>query len=75
MGVAPDLAARPDLAEPLIFGPMLPVRYRLDGPGSRPDAAERFRQQLAASPRAAVDLADLALLDTLGLGHLVPVLT
>ena len=38
-GVAPDVRARPDLAEPLLFGPMLPPRYRLDGPGARADAA------------------------------------
>ncbi len=35
-GVAPDLGRRPELVEPLLFGPMLPARYRLDGPGISP---------------------------------------
>ena len=61
-GVAPDLAHRPDLAEPLLFGPMLPARYRLDGPGSALDAADTFLRQVAASPRAAVEPDDLAAL-------------
>ena len=39
MGITPDLAARPELAEALLFGPMLPARHRLDGPGAMPDAA------------------------------------
>jgi len=66
LGVAPDLSARSELLDPLVFGPMLPPRYRLDGPGARPDAAERFAEQLAASPRAPVDPADLAALGDLG---------
>ena len=68
LGVAPDLLARPDLTEPLLFGPMLPPRYRLDGPGARADAADRFREQLAASPRAPVDPADVEALRGFGLG-------
>ena len=59
MGVAPDLSRRPDLVEPLLFGPMLPIRYRLDGPGALPDAEQTFAAQLAASPRAPVEPADL----------------
>src|ERR1700712_698565 len=35
-GVAPDVRAQPELAEALLFGPMLPARYRLRGPGARP---------------------------------------
>jgi dimethylaniline monooxygenase (N-oxide forming) len=70
-GVAPDLDARPGLVEPLLFGPMLPPRYRLDGPGARPGAEVELRRQLAASPRAAVDPSDLADLRRLGLGHLL----
>ncbi len=69
-GVAPDLRAHADLAEPLLFGPMLPARYRLDGPGALPDAAAGFLDQLAASPRAPVEADDLAALPELGLGHL-----
>ena len=68
LGVAPDLLARPELTEPLLFGPMLPPRYRLDGPGARADAADRFRTQLAASPRAPVDPADVEALRGFGLG-------
>ena len=68
LGVAPDLLARPDLTEPLLFGPLLPPRYRFDGPGARPDAADRFRTQLAASPRAPVDPADVEALRGFGLG-------
>jgi dimethylaniline monooxygenase (N-oxide forming) len=71
-GVAPDLHARPDLIEPLLFGPMLPPRYRLDGPGARPDAADLFLAQLAASPRAAVEPDDVLALADVGLGALVP---
>jgi len=67
LGVAPDLRSRPELTEPLLFGPMLPPRYRLDGPGATPDAAERFTDQLAASPRAPVDPADITALHGLGL--------
>jgi hypothetical protein len=69
-GVAPDLEARPDLAEALLFGPMLPPRYRLDGPGARKDAPAAFREQLSTSPRAPVEPDDLAALPELGLGHL-----
>jgi len=43
MGVAPDLVARPELAEQLLFGPLVGARYRLDGLGSSPDAESLFR--------------------------------
>jgi dimethylaniline monooxygenase (N-oxide forming) len=69
-GVAPDLRARPELAEGLLFGPMLPARYRLDGPGATPWAAERFTAQLASSPRPPIELEDLADLNMLGLADL-----
>jgi hypothetical protein len=71
--VAPDLRARADLTEPLLFGPMLPPRYRLDGPGALPDAAARFVEQLSASPRAPVEPDDVAALPQLGLGDLLDV--
>ena len=74
-GVAPDVRARPDLAEPLLFGPMLPPRYRLDGPGANADAAAVFRDQLAASPRAAVEPDDIAALPDVGYGDLLPVIS
>jgi hypothetical protein len=73
-GVAPDVRARPDLAEPLLFGPMLPPRYRLDGPGARADAAATFRRQLAASPRAAVEPDDVVALSDIGYRDLLPVI-
>jgi len=66
-GVAPDLRAHPELAEPLLFGPMLPPRYRLDGPGARPGAATELTAQLDATPRAPVDPSDLADLPRLGI--------
>ena len=55
LGVAPEPLDWPDLSEALLHGPMLPPRYRLSGPGARPDAAALFSQQLAESPRAPVD--------------------
>ena len=53
----------PDLAEPLIFGPMLPSRYRLQGPGAQHDAPDRFRRLLASAPRPEVDPADVEALE------------
>jgi flavin-binding monooxygenase-like protein len=66
LGVSPEPIDWPELCEPLLFGPLLPPRYRLSGPGARPDAAALFTQQLAASPRAPVDPADLDALRRLG---------
>ena len=68
-GVAPHLRSRPDLLEPLLFGPMVPARYRLDGPGSSADADARFLEQLRACPRAAVEPDDIAMLPRLGLSE------
>jgi dimethylaniline monooxygenase (N-oxide forming) len=69
LGVAPDLLTRPELTEALLFGPLLPPRYRLDGPGALPDAADRFSAQLAASPRAPVEPADIEALRGFGLAQ------
>jgi dimethylaniline monooxygenase (N-oxide forming) len=69
LGVAPDLLSRPELTEALLFGPLLPPRYRLDGPGALPDAAERFSAQLAASPRTRVEPADIEALRRFGLAQ------
>jgi cation diffusion facilitator CzcD-associated flavoprotein CzcO len=66
LGVSPDPADWPDLAEPLLFGPMLPPRYRMSGPGAQPEASARFAEQLAASPRAPVDPDDLEALGRFG---------
>jgi dimethylaniline monooxygenase (N-oxide forming) len=73
-GVVPDLQHRPELLEPLLFGPLVPARYRLDGPGALPDAEARFRHQLAACPRAPVDLEDLGVLPRMGLGDIATAL-
>lgn len=75
LGVAPDLLARPELTEPLVFGPLLPPRYRLDGPGAQPGAEQLFRTQLAASPRAPVDAADVEALRELGLPRVAELLS
>lgn len=47
MGVAPDIAARPELAEQLLFGPLVGARYRLDGPESSVDAEALFRRAVS----------------------------
>jgi dimethylaniline monooxygenase (N-oxide forming) len=43
LGVAPEPTGWPDLCEPLLFGPLLPPRYRLSGPGATPDASGDLR--------------------------------
>ena len=67
LGVAPNVENWPELAEALIFGPLLPPRYRLSGPGAMDGAADLFAEQLAASPHASVDPADREALPTFGL--------
>jgi hypothetical protein len=67
LGVAPTVENWPELSEALTFGPLLPPRYRLSGPGALGSAAGLFAEQLAASPRAPVDPADLEALPTFGL--------
>jgi dimethylaniline monooxygenase (N-oxide forming) len=67
LGVAPDPEVWPELSEALIFGPLLPPRYHLSGPGAMDNAADLFAEQLAASPRAPVDPADIEGLPRLGL--------
>jgi dimethylaniline monooxygenase (N-oxide forming) len=47
-GVAPDLAARPEITRHLLFGPLAPAQFRLDGHGWRADALDRFKQALGA---------------------------
>jgi hypothetical protein len=75
LGAAPDLLARPELAEPLMFGPMLPPRYRFDGPGAQPGAPGLFAEQLAASPRPPVEPDALEALRAFGLGEVAELLT
>lgn len=47
-GVAPDLAKRPHLAKPLLFGPLSPVQFRMDGHGALPDAERKFMEEASA---------------------------
>jgi len=59
-GVAPDIARRPQLARALVFGPLAPAQFRMDGRGSLPDAEQRYAEAAAAfgretSPELAVD--------------------
>ena len=68
LGVAPEPTDWRELCEPLLFGPMLPPRYRLCGPGVTPEAREQFAQQLGASPRAPLDPSDIEALRSLGWG-------
>ena len=70
LGVSPEPSEWPQIAEPLMFGPMLPPRYRLSGPGAQPGAARAFAEQLAASPRAPVDPADVEALRGFSAGDL-----
>jgi hypothetical protein len=67
LGVAPEPLEWQELCEPLLFGPMLPARYRLSGPGATPDARRLLEEQLAASPRAPVDPMDREALQRFGL--------
>ena len=48
-GVEPDLARWPQLARALLFGPLTAVSFRLDGPDSAPEAAERVAREAAES--------------------------
>jgi dimethylaniline monooxygenase (N-oxide forming) len=66
LGVSPDPLDWPELVEPLIFGPMLPMRYRLSGPGALPDAPAMFASALATSPRAPAEPRDIEALREFG---------
>jgi dimethylaniline monooxygenase (N-oxide forming) len=66
LGVSPDPLDWPELADPLIFGPMLPARYRLSGPGALPAAPAMFASALATSPRAPGQPAEIEALQALG---------
>jgi hypothetical protein len=47
-GVEPSLARWPELRRSLLFGPLAPSCFRLEGPDALPDAAERFARDAAA---------------------------
>ena len=46
--VEPRLAAWPELRRALLFGPLAPSCFRLEGPDALPEAAERFARDAAA---------------------------
>jgi cation diffusion facilitator CzcD-associated flavoprotein CzcO len=45
-GVEPELERWPDLARPLMFGPLAPVSFRMSGRDSLPDAPQRFANEV-----------------------------
>jgi hypothetical protein len=47
-GVAPDLTARPEITRHLLFGPLAPAQFRLDGHGRRAEALELYKQAIGA---------------------------
>lgn len=47
-GVEPDLSRRPELSRALLFGPLSPASFRLDGPDALPDAPQRVAEAAAA---------------------------
>ena len=47
-GVAPDLAARPEITRHLLFGPLAPAQFRLDGHGRRADALQLYKRVVGA---------------------------
>jgi dimethylaniline monooxygenase (N-oxide forming) len=47
-GVEPDLARWPTLQRALLFGPLAPVSFRLQGRDALPDAAQRFEAEARA---------------------------
>ena len=47
-GVEPDLSNWPHLRRALLFGPLAPSCFRLEGPDALPDAATRFERDAAA---------------------------
>jgi hypothetical protein len=45
-GVEPELERWPDLARPLMFGPLTPMSFRMSGRDSLPDAPQRFAAEV-----------------------------
>jgi len=61
-GVEPEPARWPQLQRALLFGPLAPVSFRLQGRDALPDAASRFAQEALAFgcvPSPAFDAAEL----------------
>ncbi len=57
-GFEPDLNAFPDLAGSLLFGPLLPSQFRLQGHGSRPDGKAAYLKDNAGKVNSISDLSD-----------------
>ncbi|UGS36856.1 flavin-containing monooxygenase [Capillimicrobium parvum] len=53
LGVVPSLTRRPQLTAALLFGPLAPAGYRLDGPGAQAGAEELLARALADAPAGA----------------------
>ena len=71
-GVEPDLDRWPQLQRALLFGPLAPVSFRLQGRDALPDAANRFATEALAFGcvrSAAFDASELHKLDRLPVGH------
>jgi hypothetical protein len=47
-GVEPELERWPELARPLMFGPLTPMSFRMSGRDSLPDAPQRFATEVQA---------------------------
>ena len=47
-GVEPELRNWPQLRRALLFGPLAPSCFRLEGPDALPDAPDRFARDAAA---------------------------
>ncbi|MCU1226078.1 MAG: putative flavoprotein involved in transport [Edaphobacter sp.] len=47
-GVEPELERWPDLARPLMFGPLTPMSFRMSGHDSLPEAPQRFAAEARA---------------------------
>jgi hypothetical protein len=47
-GVEPDLERWPELARPLMFGPLTPMSFRMSGRDSLTDAPQRFALEAQA---------------------------
>jgi hypothetical protein len=47
-GVEPELDRWPELARPLMFGPLTPMSFRMSGRDSLPDAPQRFAADVQA---------------------------
>ncbi|WP_295796842.1 NAD(P)-binding domain-containing protein [Mucilaginibacter sp.] len=57
-GFEPDLNAFPDLAGSLLFGPLLPLQFRLQGHGSMPGAKAVYLKNNAGKVNSISDLSD-----------------